>query len=234
MMRALPLLVVGLAACGFRGHALGSPDDGSITDGTSSDATTPSDGVALDGQAVDGSIVIDAFVPAVVARYNIGGAAYVGTTDYPGSWAADPGNICTGTISNLDANGPISGTVDDALFQKQRYGIPLVTCQVAVANGDYSVTLLFGPIYYGGGANPTCMFPTTHQVFSIAIEGTTVASNYDLTADAGGCVLNGSTAKPITKTYPVSVGNGMLEIKLDSTDQNQASMISALQVLTAP
>jgi hypothetical protein len=222
--RSTALLVSSLlAACGFRGPPEGVSGDAPDADAVVTEVPIPT---------IDAAPQPDAFTAEVVARYNLGGGAFTGT-DYPGAWAADPGTICVGTVSNLDAAAAISGTVDDALFQKQLYAIPTLTCHIPVANGHYSVTMLFGPIYYSGiGHTPTCNF-ARDQIFDITIETIKVVAAYNLTADSGGCVENGTTAKPVSRTFVVSVTDGAIDISLQAP-ATEAAMLSALQILTAP
>jgi Malectin domain len=175
------------------------------------------------------------FVP-FIRRINIAGPEFVGV-DFPGTWAEDSGNGDTCTGSNSGPSTPpaeISGTVDDALFVKQVYGLPSMTCQITgVPNGNYDVTLVMGPVYYGTGATPACPFPRS-QIFDIELEGQIVQSAYDLTADSNGCVANGGAGShPVAKTFTIAITDGQLDILL-TAPTGEASMLSALQLVQVP
>ena len=56
------------------------------------------------------------------------------------------------------------------LFANQAFGKPTLTCAVPnVPAGSYTVTLLYGPTFYGAGCSSTVA-----QRFSIELEGTVV------------------------------------------------------------
>lgn len=168
-----------------------------------------------------------------VRRINVAGAEHVGV-EFPGVWEADPGTggVCVGSGVGLDPALPIAGTVDDPLFSRQVFGLPTVTCQIpSMPAGTYEVSLLFGPIYYGAGASPACMFPTRQQIFDIRLEGGPVLTAYNLTAESNGCVGNGASGShPVVKVFTVEVTDGALDIQL-TAPASEASMISAIQVI---
>ncbi len=77
------------------------------------------------------------------------------------------------------------------------------------------------------------MFAATSQIFDITLEGTKVESAFNVTDASGGCVANGGAGShPVSKTYTIAVTDGTLDVELTSTAANQASMLSALQVIT--
>jgi len=171
----------------------------------------------------------DAPLDAFVKRINVGGEAFTGA-DFPGNWEADDMS-CRGSGTGIGAALPISGTNDDPLFALQVFGIPTTTCAIPVPDGTYDVLLLFGPIYYGSGANPPCPFATREQIFDIAIEGTVVEPAFDVTTESQGCVGNGTGAShPVSKQYRVMVTDGMFDMVLTAPGQ-EASMISAIQLV---
>jgi len=171
----------------------------------------------------------DAPLNAFVKRVNVGGAEYTGQ-QFTGVWAADDGS-CTGTGTGIGTGLAISGTVDDPLFNLQVYGIPVTRCTIAVPAGTYDVTLLFGPIYYGAGANPACLLATRNQIFDVEIEGTVVDPAFNVTAASEGCVGNGGiNAHPVQRQYRVTVADGTMNIILTAPG-SEASMISAYQIV---
>ena len=93
----------------------------------------------------------------------------------------------------------ISGTEDDALFLSERYSTGgVLTYDIPISSvGDYDVTLLFAENYVTSAGQ---------RVFSISIEGTTVASDFDIFDISGGF----NTAFNMTER--VSVSDGSLSI----------------------
>ena len=123
----------------------------------------------------------------------------------------------TSVYSNFS---PISG-VDDAshqgLFQTERYNLAGgsdMTYTLKVPPGPYLVTLYFCEIYVGGPGS---------RKFDVNIQGTTVLSDFDIFAVAGGGF------KAVSRTFQVSVAQGNdLVIKLISRVNN--AKVLAIQV----
>ena len=116
----------------------------------------------------------------------------------------------------------IKNTDRDALFRSERstikgkigfgYAIPL-------PDGVYNIKLYFAEIFWGamGGSSGG----TGKRIFSVALEGQWLLSNYDINADVGSMAA-------VTKTYTVAVTDGVLNMEfLGSTDQPK---ISAFEV----
>ena len=78
-------------------------------------------------------------------RINAGGGSY---TDSLGQvWQADQ---CFNTGNTFDTSTAIVGTVDDLLFQSERWDPPTapeLQCNLAMANGLYRVNLFFAELY---------------------------------------------------------------------------------------
>jgi chitodextrinase len=130
-------------------------------------------------------------------RINAGGGAF---TDVNGDvWAADYG-YNTGRTSSTSVG--INGTLDDLLFQKNRWdlqALPELVYSFDVANGNYTVNLYFAETYSGAAV-------VGGRVFDILMEEQLVQDNLDIYSEAG---IN--TA--LMKSYPVSVTDGQLNIK---------------------
>src|SRR5262249_31101271 len=126
--------------------------------------------------------------PPNTVRVNAGGGAY---TDSSGNaWSADTG--FSGGMSYTN-NVPIAGTSDPALYQSQRWNTgPFSYAFTGLAAGSYQVTLKFAEI---------AGFAPGRRQFNVAIQGTQVLTNFDVSAQAG---LN--TA--LDKTFTASVGSG--------------------------
>lgn len=166
-------------------------------------------------------------------RINVNGVAHTGT-DYPGSWAADPGvgGVC-GTGAYTSPAPDIHNTVDDVLFSGEVWGTP-VLCSVddggtPLAAGEYHVSLLFAELYFGAGC-PGGGVGTGERVFDVMLEGVTVETGVDLFAE-GGCPASTtvSTGTPVVKDYVVNINDGVLDIALPAISNN--AKISAIEIV---
>ena len=128
------------------------------------------------------------FAPILV---HAGGAVY---TDSLGRvWSADSNFTGGKTGSTTSA---ISNTPDPALYQTERFGS--FSYNFTVPNGSYNVVLKFAEIYYNSPGD---------RIFSVAINGTQVLTNFDIVAAAG------ASFKAIDETFPVTVSNGTITIQ---------------------
>lgn len=127
----------------------------------------------------------------------------------------------TGTYQNLAL--PIAGTENDVVYQTERHALEggSLTYQFAVEDGEYQVVLHFAEIFFGlpGGGQAG---GEGSRTFNIVIEGTTVETNYDVFAAAGGA------ATAVTSTHDVTVTDGQLTIELVSTTDN--AKISGIEI----
>jgi hypothetical protein len=159
--------------------------------------------------------------PAFTFRMNLGGAQFTGS-DYPGTWLADDGTCSGNQYSDFDA---VNGTVDDTLFQSNRYSDP-INCTIGggtLTTGDYTVTLLFGEIFRGG-----CDNDNGSREFDVSAEGILFLDDFDAVVANGGCVLGSGT--PTSQTFTVAVGDGTLNIVADGNSTN--AMLSAVEVVS--
>jgi hypothetical protein len=196
-------------------------------DGTSCDDGNPA--TLVDG--CYGGICQEA--PAVEVRINVNGPQHEGI-DFPGTWAADPGR---GGICSPEAYtnaSPIHGTDDDALFQGEVWGNPVV-CRIdhdgqLLPAGEYLVNLYFAEIYWGPGC-PGGGNGVGSRVFDIRLEGQTALAGGDIYAEAG-CAASttDSNAYPVIKSFVVPIQDGALDIELPAAFNNPK--ISAIEILT--
>jgi len=122
---------------------------------------------------------------------NCGGVAH---TDSLGqAWLEDQG--ATGG-SVFSVNTGIAGTVEDPLYQTERYGD--FAYQFNVPSGTYTVKLHLAEIYTG-------TMSVGARVFSFAIENQTRLSDYDIYQGVGG-----NTA--VVHVFQVTVTDGALTI----------------------
>ena len=143
-------------------------------------------------------------------RIHSGGAAYTDSLGQP--WAADAG--FSGGFTGW-TTAPIANTNDPTLYQTERFGV--FSYSFAVPAGNYAVTLKF--------VEPYWTLPG-QRVFGVAINGTTVLSNFDILAQAGGANI----ALDESFTVNASAGNITIQFLQGSTDQPTAS---AIQILPA-
>ena len=102
-------------------------------------------------------------------------------------------------VSTAGVGSEIAGTIDDPLYQLQRFDRPAppeLTYTFGVPNGDYTVNLLFAENWSGAWAAGV-------RVFSVQMEGTTVISNLDIFSEVG-------ARTALVKSVPVTVADGQL------------------------
>jgi hypothetical protein len=171
------------------GLVLGNGDSLSATisgNGRSVIYTTYAANLTVDDLNRGPDVLVHEPKPGTVIRINAGGAGF---TDNAGRfWQADRG-FNTGEASHFTA--PIAGTLDDALYQDERWDrstAPELQYRFAVPNGNYDVRLFFAENYVPN-------FGVGKRVFGIEVEGRTLSNNFDIFA-AGGAhtfMLIGST-----------------------------------------
>jgi hypothetical protein len=106
---------------------------------------------------------------------------------------------------------PISNTMDDKLFQSERWG--LMSYLFDVSNGQYQVTLYFAEIYFTQSAK---------RVFNVEIEGQSVLNKYDIFAAVGHDVAT-------QKQFTINVADNQLNI--DFIADIEDPKIAAIQVM---
>jgi hypothetical protein len=130
-------------------------------------------------------------------RVNAGGGAY---TDSLGRlWSADMGYQQGGSFATAAS---IAGTPDPKLYQTLRYNKSSeLTYQFSVPNGSYTVNLKFAEILYNSAGQ---------RLFDVILNGTTVRSQLDIFAAAGGANM------ALDLGYPVNVTGGQITITLEA------------------
>jgi hypothetical protein len=147
----------------------------------------------------------------VVIAINSGGPSYQGQDGI--QYITDIGAaFCTGGLA-YETQAAISGTLDDPLYQTERYGG--FTYNVVVENGNYEATLKFAEIYHEA---------TGAREFSVKIENATVISDLDIFSWAGK-----NAAYDVT--VPVTVIDGTLDIAMIPIRENPK--LSALVIRKA-
>ncbi len=135
-----------------------------------------------------------------------GGSSFTDSTGI--AYQADSRFVGGSTASTTAA---ISGTVDDYLYQHERFGN--FYYDIPVANGTYSIVLKFAEIYWTAAGR---------RVFNVLVNGTTAISNLDIFAKVG---IN--TAYDVV--LPVTVTNGMIKIQFVTVADN--AKVSAIQIV---
>ncbi|HSV12873.1 MAG TPA: FG-GAP-like repeat-containing protein, partial [Tepidisphaeraceae bacterium] len=125
------------------------------------------------------------------------------------TWTADTGVSGGTTVSSAFE---VANTDDDALYYAYRQGANF-TYTISVPNGTYTVDLLF--------VEPT-KTAAGQRKFSVKSQGSTVLSNFDIFAAAGGA------KRAVTKSFNAMVTNGKLVLQfIGSMD---LALVSAIDV----
>ncbi|WP_246455322.1 malectin domain-containing carbohydrate-binding protein [Hymenobacter citatus] len=156
---------------------------------------------------------------SVIHRINAGGKQV--STDR-GVFAADkyyvpaPGNTAAVT-------GNIAGTINDALYQTERYGTNgTFRYALPVTNGQYTVVLHFAETFWSEAGR---------RVFDVTLEGNKVLDNYDIYRKVGRYTMK-------TETFTTTVKDGSLNIDFSAlksdggSDQPQVCAIEVLSTST--
>ena len=147
---------------------------------------------------------------AAISRINCGGPEYIDSLGQV--WSADTG--FSGGNTYADGTAAIAGTTNDTLYQTERWGNPF-SYSIPLSSGTYVVVLHFAEIYWSSPGS---------RVFSVSLEGNPVEAGIDLVGEAGA-----NTA--VTRTYPVTVSDGVLDIAFSASTDN--AKVSAIEVRQA-
>jgi hypothetical protein len=147
--------------------------------------------------------------PSNVIQIDAGSASpYVGSDGT--TWSADM-DYSGGTT--YASTAPVTGTSNSTLYQSGRYATTSFSYSASVRNGDYDVTLKFAETYWSAAGK---------RIFNVAINGTTVLSNFDIFATAGGANIAND------QTFPVTVTTGQIQILFTSSVDN--AVVNAIQI----
>ncbi len=174
---------VGLSAGGLPTGAAATFNPTSTTTSGSSTltvntaSTTPGGTYSLVVTGTSGSVAHTASVSLTVnaialLQINSGGGAagtFVADTDFS---SGSPSSV-TSTIDTSAVTNP----APQAVYQTERWGVFTYTIPNLTPNSAYKVRLHFAELAFSG---------TGQRIFSVAINGTTVLTNFDIVAAAGG------------------------------------------------
>jgi Tol biopolymer transport system component len=150
---------------------------------------------------------------AQVIRINVAGAGF--TDSQSRFWEADRG-FNTGSASTFAS--PIANTVDDVLYQTERWDpntTPELQYSFAVPNGTYLVRLHFAE-------NDAKNFGAGRRVFDVDIEGVQRFDNIDVFAEAG-------ARTALIKSTLVAVSDGRIDILFRHQTQNP--IVDAIEII---
>ncbi len=152
-------------------------------------------------------------------RVNCGGPEYTDTQGQ--TWAADK-RYTTGSWGYIGGtaygvSATISGTDDDALYQRERYWSTSAQpgYRFAVPNGQYEVTLKFAETYFSAAGK---------RKFHVKIEGVRVLANFDIYSAAG------AKNTAVDRVFTVNVTDGLLAIDFIKLSGYDNPKINAIRV----
>ena len=156
--------------------------------------------------------------PTTVYRINCGGAA---VSPFTADQFSSGGTART--VTNSITLTGVTNPAPQAVYQSERYGNATYTLPSLVAAAQYKVRLHFAELYQTASGR---------RVFNVAINGTTVLSNFDIFAATGGTYR--ATVREFTTTANAS---GQIVITLTTvteTRRSEASRSSASRRLAHP
>jgi hypothetical protein len=132
-------------------------------------------------------------------------------TDAQGNtWAAD--NSFTGG-STFTSGSAIAGTVDDGLYQRERFGN--FSYAITVGNGNYKLNLGFAETFWGLVGD---------RVFDVSAQGVLILDNFDILTEV-------AFQAALVKTFDIEVTGGSVDLVFTSVvDSAKISNIEILQV----
>ena len=171
------------------------------------------DGTLIDSEDITIAVSIPVSLPL---RVNTGGGVFVDSLG--NTWEADrpyangPWGFYGSDRTADRGNQPISGTQDDGIYQKERWGLSGYIFNLP--NGTYTVVLHFAETFAPG---------TGRRVFDVSVQGKLVLDNLDIYKEVG-------MDTALTKTIPdVKVVNGLLNIAI--TENIDLSEINGIEIM---
>ncbi len=151
--------------------------------------------------------LLAAFQPILI---DSGGAPYMDSIGQ--QWLGDQSYSGGSSIGTTQM---VTSTNSPGLYQSARIGS--FSYQFAVPSGTYQVSLCFAEIQYNGPGQ---------RRFNVAINGSTVLSNFDIASQAGGSFI------ALNKGFKIKVTNGQLTIAFTPGASGQP-LVSAIQIAGA-
>jgi subtilisin family serine protease len=159
-------------------------------------------------------------VPAYQQGINAGGGSYVDPAQgdlYGADRSFSAGGFgYVGSSATRSTTAGIAGTTRDPLYQDLRSG--MTAYRFSVPNGTYKVDLSFAELQ---------LTKTGARVFSVGLEGSSVLSNFDVFAAAGGRYI------AVDRSFTVEVTDGVLDISF-AAQRGDKPIINAILVTEMP
>jgi subtilisin family serine protease len=210
------------------------PTEGTIAPDGSTDLTFSVDTAGLAPGVYQGVVVVQTndpdnsnlqvpvtlVVPAYQQGIDPGTGSYLDPDTgvlYAADQAFTPGGFgYVGSSSTRSTTADIAGTDRDPLYNDLRTG--MTAYRFAVPNGTYQIDLAFAELQLQrAGA----------RVFSVGIEGTSVLSNFDVFAEAGGRRI------ALDRSFTVEVTDGVLDITF-AAQRGDSPIINGILVTEMP
>jgi mannose/cellobiose epimerase-like protein (N-acyl-D-glucosamine 2-epimerase family) len=151
-------------------------------------------------------------VSATAYKINCGGSAsspYTADQYYSGGTAR--------TVTNTITTTGVTNPAPQAVYQAERYGTTTYTLPNLTIGGSYTVRLHFAELYWTA---------TGKRTFTIAINGTTVLSNFDIYA------ITGARYKAVVREFNATANaSGQMVIKFTTVTDN--ATIEGIEVISA-
>jgi hypothetical protein len=185
--------------------------DGTQTITVTNGLLTVASGAGAGNNKIDAIDILPVAPATQVLAIDAGGAAV-------GSFAADEdfsGGAARSTTAAINTSGA-SNPAPAAVYQSQRFGNFTYTLPGLTAGAAYTVRLHFAEFIQNGPGRRT---------FSVAINGTTVLSNFDV------FVASGGFEKALTETFTANADAGG-KITVVFTNGNNNAILNGLEVLS--
>ena len=148
-------------------------------------------------------------------RINSGGGTYTDTSG--NAWLAD--TDFTGGATYAYPGLPVAGTSDPTLYRDVRYSATAFSYSLPASPGAYTLKLHFvegdSSVKAGG------------RLFNVSVNGSTVLSNFDVYATAGGAY------KALDESIAVAVPTGSSSVTVTFQTISYGAMVSALELVPA-
>lgn len=164
--------------------------------------------VSVDAHSINTFTWTDAVDTYHVIAGSTSGAVGVNGDHYTGDAHYTGGGVATN-------DDPISATADDALYQPERNGD--FSYSFPVPDGRYKVTLKFSENYWTSSGS---------RKFNVALNGSSVLTNYDIYADTG------ARYKAVDKTFTTTATSG--SIGLTFTSVTDKAKVDAISIVPLP
>ena len=157
---------------------------------------------AASGSASGTASVTVSAAPSTVYRIDTGSTS--GTSPFTGDQFSSGGT--TRTVTNTITVSGVTNAAPQGVYQSERYGNVTYTFPSLVAGANYTVRLHFAELFQTAKGK---------RVFNVAVNGTTVLSNFDIFASAG------AAFKAVVRDFTAAANSsGQIAVKLTTVTDN--------------